>query len=246
VQQLRRRHGVSSRGSTRRGLRWQRAGIRQRAAHPPAERGQILPHLRRYGDVLPHDPAGPRLEQAGARLAEQASALVVGQAHQQVLLLDAAGLTRGGFYAHFRSKVDLMAAVTAEESDFVDRLRAARADAAGRSAGVRAVIEGYLDPANRGRVGAGCTLAALTGDVARAPRRVRAAYGDLVRRLAAELLEHVPPELPDRRARALAAVALCFGGIAIARAVADERLANEVVAACRERAVAEVTGTSAD
>jgi len=157
-------------------------------------------------------------------------------------IMDAAGLTRGAFYAHFRSKADLFAAVTAAESDFVRRLQAARAD----GAGARAVIDAYLDPANRARVGAGCTLAALTGDVARAPQRVRKAYGELVRRLADELVEHVPADLPDRRARALAAVALCFGGIAIARALADERLAGEVAAACRERALAEVTGTVAD
>jgi len=155
-------------------------------------------------------------------------------------IMDAAGLTRGAFYAHFRSKADLFAAVTAAESDFVRRLQAARADG---GAGARAVIEAYLDPANRARIGAGCTLAALTGDVARAPQRVRKAYGELVRQLADELVAHVPPALPDRRARALAAVALCFGGIAIARALADERLAGELAAACSERAVAEVTGT---
>lgn len=159
-------------------------------------------------------------------------------------IMDAAGLTRGAFYAHFRSKADLFASVTAAESDFVRRLHAARADGAG-GAGAREVIEAYLDPVNRTRIGAGCTLAALTGDVARAPRSVRKAYGELVRRLADELLEHVPPDLPDRRARALAAVALCFGGIAMARAVADERLAGDIAAACRERAVAEVTGTLA-
>lgn len=162
------------------------------------------------------------------------------------VIMEAAGLTRGGFYAHFRSKADLLAAVTADESDFVRRLRNARAGAPTDSgAGARAVIEGYLDPANRGRVGAGCTLAALTGDVARAPRRVRRAYTDLVRSLAAELRQHVPAGLPDPRARALAAVALCFGGIAIARAVADDQLASEIEAACLARAVAEVTGSVA-
>lgn len=52
----------------------------------------------------------------------QSRALLYGHQH----IMAAADLTRGGFYAHFRSKTDLFAEVLGQESDFVRRLRAAR------------------------------------------------------------------------------------------------------------------------
>lgn len=152
-------------------------------------------------------------------------------------IMEAADLTRGGFYAHFPSKAALFAEVLALEADFEKRLAAA-ADA-------RDVISGYLDPANRAKVARGCTLATLTDEVARRDRAARKAYAGLVERLAAEFEAHVPQALPDRRARALEAVALCVGGISLARGVGDDRLAREVLAVCRARACEAVSGSEA-
>jgi TetR/AcrR family transcriptional repressor of nem operon len=109
----------------------------------------------------------------------------------------------------------------------------------------RDVVDGYLDPRNREEIAAGCTLATLTGDVARAGRGVRAGYSSLVRDLAEEFERHVGDGLPDRRGRALAALALCFAGVAIGRAVGDEVLATELMTACRTRALRELSGPGA-
>ena len=149
-----------------------------------------------------------------------------------------ADLTRGGFYAHFPSKSALFAEVLGQESDFVRRLRASR-DA-------REVISGYLDPENREKVARGCTLATLTNEVPRQDRAARAAFAEQVESLVAEIEGHVPAGVPDGRARALEAVALCVGGISLARGIGDEQLACEVLAVCRERACAAVSGAGRD
>jgi TetR/AcrR family transcriptional repressor of nem operon len=150
-------------------------------------------------------------------------------------IMAAADLTRGAFYAHFPSKSALFAEVLGQETDFVRRLRA-EPDA-------REVISGYLDPRNREKVARGCTLATLTNDVPRRDRAARKAFAAQVERLVAEFEDHVPADLPDRRARALEAVALCVGGIGLARGIGDERLAREVLGVCCDRACEAVSGT---
>ena len=149
-------------------------------------------------------------------------------------IMTSADLTRGAFYAHFPSKEALFGAVVGQESDFVRRLRAAEDG--------RDVVRAYLDPANREKIARGCTLATLTQDVPRTGSAPRAAYARLVARLAGALEAHVPADAPDRRGRALAAMALAVGAIGLARGVGDEALAREILAACSERACAELGG----
>ena len=171
------------------------------------------------------------------RILERAAALFRREGYRGVgidRIMAEADLTRGGFYAHFPSKSALFAEVLGQETDFVRRLRAAR-DA-------HEVISGYLDPENREKVARGCTLATLTNEVPRRDRAARAAFAEQVESLAAELEAHVPAGISDRRARALEAVALCVGGISLGRGIADERLAREVLAVCRERACTAISG----
>jgi len=153
-------------------------------------------------------------------------------------IMATARLTRGGFYAHFKSKAALFAEVLRRESDFVRRVRSAR-DA-------RTVIRGYLDPANREAVGRGCILASLTNEVPRRDRAAKRAYADQVEALTAELVAHVSASPAEARARALEAVALCVGGISLARGVADDDLAEEILGVCRERACEAIEASRAE
>jgi TetR/AcrR family transcriptional repressor of nem operon len=175
------------------------------------------------------------------RILEQAAALFRREGYRGVgidRIMAAAGLTRGGFYAHFPSKAALFAEVVGQEPDFARRLRAAD-DA-------RDVIAGYLDPANRDKIARGCTLATLTDEVPRRDRAAQRAYAEHVEQLVRAFEAHVPEDVPDRRARALEAVALCVGGIGLARGVGDGALARELLAVCRERASAAITDPPRD
>lgn len=161
-------------------------------------------------------------------------------------IMAAARLTRGGFYAHFSSKAALFAAVVDQGTDFGNRLREARGGGTPKSVdGACEVVSAYLDPANREKVARGCTLATLTQDVPRTGPAAKAAYARRIRDLAGELEAHLPADLPEdvRRERALAAVTLCVGGIAIARSVGDENLSREVLRTARARACAALRGS---
>src|SRR6185436_17112490 len=81
----------------------------------------------------------------------------------------AAGLTRGAFYAHFKSKDGLLARLRAPSSD------------------VLKALDGYLAKENLAASALLCTLAALPGDVARAPLPAQLAYANGLYSLIAEL-----------------------------------------------------------
>ena len=156
-------------------------------------------------------------------------------------IMAAAHLTRGGFYAHFRSKADLFAATLAVDLELVKQLRDGGDSAEPSLVGLRRVIDFYLDRTNRKRIAAICPLVSLSADVSRLGAEVSGAYTATLRSLLDDVARRIP-SAGDARARALAAVALCVGGVVLAHAVDDEQLAEDLLDACRARATAEVEG----
>lgn len=140
-----------------------------------------------------------------------------------------AGLTHGGFYAHFPSKDALVK--EAIGTMFADaRARSDRIDADGDPRAVlRAYIDFYLSPAHRDRRDRGCPLPTLSGDFARSKPDTRERFGagalGIATRLAAPLRKL---GFPEGEAHAL--LAQLVGGVALARAVGDPALSDAMLA----------------
>ncbi len=154
-------------------------------------------------------------------------------------LMDACGLTRGGFYGHFRSKSALYDAVLDGDHDFVVRLRARTATSRTQLAEQgRQVARDYLDPAHRDRVVRGCALASLAMETARARRSSQRSYAKVVRQLAQEFGRGMEGE-PALDDHALAAVATCVGGLLISAAcAADDELSTAMSRAASDAVAA--------
>jgi AcrR family transcriptional regulator len=156
-------------------------------------------------------------------------------------IMAAANLTRGGFYAHFRSKQELFAATLAREPEVSRALRSrGESDHASEAGSARALIDFYLDGANRRQLASRCSLVSLSADVARLEDAASAAYTDTLHRFVADVARCISAPALEARARALAAVALCVGGAVLAHAVNDDQLATEVINTCRTRAASEL------
>lgn len=149
-------------------------------------------------------------------------------------IMKAAGLTHGGFYKHFDSRDDLVAeaveaAVAQSREGFAEVVE-------GADDPLAAFVDWYLSPGHRDDAGGGCAVVALGADAARSDERVRATYTGQVERYIAQMEGLL--EGDDVRRRAIAAVSEMVGALLISRAVSDEALSEEVLAAARENVAA--------
>lgn len=154
-------------------------------------------------------------------------------------LMKAAGLTHGGFYGHFRSKEDLIAQASARAHAGTCEKWAETADRLGADA--FAVLAGqYLSIAHRDNPGLGCAFAALGSEAGRQGEPVRGVFSEGLEGLVGVLSRILPGRsAAAKRRKALAAMAQMVGALAIARAVDDDALSQEILAAAREDLVIE-------
>jgi AcrR family transcriptional regulator len=137
----------------------------------------------------------------------------------------AAGLTRGAFYAHFRSKDELFAEVIRAGHGLLARMR---------QSGPKAAIAAYLAREDLAANALSCTLAALAGDVARADLPARLAYANALHGLIGELATGRGRKL-DGDATVLAILAV--GAVSLARASGDTRLSDWLLRCARRAAL---------
>jgi TetR/AcrR family transcriptional repressor of nem operon len=145
-----------------------------------------------------------------------------------------AGLTHGGFYAHFESKDALV--VEAIETAFDDARDAFARSLADRSPqdALRAYIRFYLSRSHRDDVGGGCPVAALSADLPRLGPGARAAFGAGVERLRARLSGLIAAcGLPDPDLTAASVLSEMQGALALSRAVADPAQSEATLRASR-------------
>jgi TetR/AcrR family transcriptional regulator, transcriptional repressor for nem operon len=147
------------------------------------------------------------------------------------MVMAEAGLTRGGFYAHFESKEALFAA--AVDSFLMGRGLEWRGDAGISSTGydpetARRMVDAYLSDEHLADLDGQCPLIALSTDVARAGEEVRSGYERLLVAMIRLFETNLDHSISETRASALALSALLVGGMIIARTLPDSAVANEV------------------
>lgn len=148
-------------------------------------------------------------------------------------IMKEAGLTHGGFYAHFPSRdAMLVEAMAWAGKDSERRLtsRLAKADPRGASP-LRALIDSYLSPAHLAAPEAGCPVAALVSEMPRQSAEVREAGRSRVQ----ALLDRVRQVLPEAdAAQAMVIVSSLVGALQLARALGDNAEGHALLAANRE------------
>lgn len=137
-----------------------------------------------------------------------------------------AGLTHGGFYAHFKSKDDLFAEA-ALDTAILERYRAMLNEPDVTALSVfETVIDTYLSTAHRDNPAEGCPLVALSDDAWRLGADVQGAYTKLAD-TAIKQLTHV---LDGDGALARTVLAAMVGAIQVARGVDDADLSERILA----------------
>lgn len=164
---------------------------------------------------------------------EAASRLIRARGPAAVSVADvmgAVGMTIGGFYKHFESKQALMV----EAIERASRSTTAVIEASEEHS-LEQLVRSYLAVEHRDDPEHGCPVAALATEIGHEDDSARDAFERALLRLLEAIDRAVGPRKLDRERR-LALVASLVGGLALARAVRDESLSQEILAAVRARA----------
>lgn len=157
-------------------------------------------------------------------------------------LMADAGLTHGGFYAHFASKEALVrdavvAALTAARDHLAAEAATARAE--GRD-GLEAIVTAYLRPGHRDRPEIGCAIASLGAELARHPEETREVLTDQIRATVAVIRAELPPVFSASEADTAAGAifSTMVGALQMARAVTDPALSDGFLSGAKAAALA--------
>jgi len=156
-------------------------------------------------------------------------------------LMADAGLTHGGFYAHFRSKDDLVREAIADAQARSRETWAKEVQAAKTRGedGLEAIVRWYLRAAHRDRPEAGCSVAALAPEVARNDQPTRDVMARAADDLAAIIASELPHSVPEQRAKdvSYAIFALLIGTLQLARVTTDRAQSESILQTGQEAAL---------
>jgi len=144
-------------------------------------------------------------------------------------LMKALGLTHGGFYAHFKSKDDLVAQALRAAAD---KLKQASAEVFAGADPLPSFIESYLSERHRANPGAGCPLPTISAELGQ--RGQASPITDEVVRDRLAMIEASLPG-PDAADESVAMLATLVGALLLSRSVAAPELAERILETTRRR-----------
>ena len=153
-------------------------------------------------------------------------------------VMHGAGLTVGGFYAHFPSKTAMDAEIIRTMLGGQARWLRGLEESAGLE-WVERALKRYLSREHRDNVD-GCAYPAVLSEVAMSSEEVRGACADALEARVAAFETQAPPVAGcSPRERALATMALTIGGLLLSRATRGKPVSEELLGACRKWALPE-------
>jgi TetR/AcrR family transcriptional repressor of nem operon len=178
-------------------------------------------------------------ERTRARILDEAASAMRASGPEGIsvaALMKRAGLTHGGFYAHFSSRDDLVAHAIDRMFEDSKAMLARHLTDSEPAAGLAMLIDYYLSERARLAPQLTCPLPTLAGEASRMPEAARGRFAAGVQRFQAAIadsLKALGKDAPE--ALAASVLAEMVGAMSLARSVGDEAAAQAMLAASRER-----------
>jgi TetR/AcrR family transcriptional repressor of nem operon len=149
-------------------------------------------------------------------------------------VMKGAGLTVGGFYAHFASKEALVDDALRRTATEMRARLILGLEAKPEADRAEVVLKRYLSAAHRDDIERGCPFPAVIGEVGTTAHEHSAVLAEQVDAFVKELEAFLPaPVGLQKRHIVLGLLALMSGGLSLARALRGTELSDEVIKACR-------------
>lgn len=147
-------------------------------------------------------------------------------------IMDEAGMTSGAFYGHFSSKSDVLGATLVHS--FIEDQAAMNGalSKAETPEDLANIMLRYLSSKHCESVEEGCSIPPLLSDLGRADEQTKEQFEEVINWLTEQFIERSGHQF--ERQEILSTLALCFGGLALARAVKSPALSRQILSACRK------------
>ncbi len=154
-------------------------------------------------------------------------------------LMKEAGLTHGGFYAHFDSREALVIEAFGYAMDrSIENWRKLAAETPPEKR-LSTIVDSYVSEVHRDDPGRGCAVPTLGAEIARESARTRKAFSAKLDQLIDVMADQIP-DVPRKTARrqAMGTLATMMGTLVMSRVAGSGELSEEILSAGREAALA--------
>ena len=150
-------------------------------------------------------------------------------------LMKDAGLTHGGFYAHFASREALLIEAFTHALDRGTEHWRKLAERTPPDKRLATIVDSYLTTLHRDDPGHGCAIPTLGAEIARESPKARKAFAARLEQMIEMLADQIP-ELPRKAARkqAMAAIATMMGTVVMSRIAGTGDFSDEILGAGRD------------
>ena len=150
-------------------------------------------------------------------------------------LMKEAGLTHGGFYAHFDSREALVIEAFNYAMDRATERWRKMAEETPPEKRLATIVESYLTTIHRDDPGRGCAVPTLGPEIARESPKTRKAFAAKLEEMIEMMADQVP-ELPRKaaRAQAIAALSTMAGALVLSRVAGSGEFSEEILGTARE------------
>ena len=150
-------------------------------------------------------------------------------------LMKDAGLTHGGFYAHFDSREALVIEAFAHAMDRGTERWRKIGEATPPEKRLAMIVDSYLTPVHRDDPGHGCAIPTLGAEIARESPKTRKAFATKLEQMIDMMADQIP-DVPRKAARkqAMAAIATMMGTLVMARVAGTGEFSEEILSSGRE------------
>src|ERR1700704_2845312 len=153
-------------------------------------------------------------------------------------LMKEAGLTHGGFYAHFDSREALVIEAFAYAMDRSTDIWRKVAEQTPADKRLATIVRSYLTPVHRDDPGHGCAVPTLGAEIARESPKTRKAFAAKLEAMIDMMADQVL-DVPRKVARkqAIAALTTMMGTLVLSRIAGNGEFSDEILSAGREAVV---------
>ena len=154
-------------------------------------------------------------------------------------LMKEAGLTHGGFYAHFNSREALVIEAFGYAMDRATERWRKLAETTPPEKRLATIVESYLTPLHRDDPGHGCAVPTLGAEIARESPKTRKAFSAKLEQMIDMMADQVL-DVPRKAARkqAMAALATMIGTLVLSRIAGSGEFSDEILGAGRDAVLA--------